>query len=144
MQSNSATHRENCTSNVALPWLCIVSSELCMEPARNLISTGESGERPPAGHGDQRRPRRSHGQPLAQNRPSVSTTHTPTNTLHSIQANTAHGMHLECTKRLWLALTLCGDVGFVAVRCSMPAALLTGVGVGAGVYNGMKWNQWRK
>ena len=27
---------------------------------------------------------------------------------------------------------------------AMPAALLTGIGAGAGVYNGMKWNEWRK
>jgi len=27
---------------------------------------------------------------------------------------------------------------------AMPAALLTGVGVGAGVYNGIKWNEWRR
>ena len=26
----------------------------------------------------------------------------------------------------------------------MPAALLTGIGVGAGLYNGYKFNEWRK
>ena len=67
---------------------------------------------------------------------------------HKPLLHTSHtvGERVQCTHATatvsWLS-TRFSLASCCTVDVSMPAALLTGVGVGAGVYNGMKYNEWR-